>query len=206
MTTIRRATREDIPVLARTLAAAFEAYPWTRWTVPADDHLRRLQALFSVDLTEIGLVHDEVWTTEDHMAVVVWIPPKDLQTGAVDWARHGEASTPLLGDRLAIADEADALITPHRPEKPAWYLATMGVHPDFQRRGLGAAVLRPVLERCDAEGWQCLTETSSPDNVRFYRRLGFESVAEVAMPDGGPMVWVMWREPCTSGTSETIDS
>ncbi len=195
VTNIRRARREDIPALAGTLAAAFETYPWTRWTVPADGHLQRLEALFTVDLTEIGLVHDEIWTTEGGAAVAVWIPPRELQTGTVNWARHGEASTPLLGDRLAIADEADALIAPHRPEQPAWYLATMGVHPDHQRKGLGSAVLCPVLERCDAEGWPCLTETSSTDNVRFYRRLGFEVTAEVSMPDEGPTVWVMWRAP-----------
>lgn len=195
VTNIRRARREDIPALAGTLAAAFETYPWTRWTVPADGHLQRLEALFTVDLTEIGLVHDEIWTTEGGAAVAVWIPPRELQTGTVNWARHGEASTPLLGDRLAIADEADTLIAPHRPEQPAWYLATMGVHPDHQRKGLGSAVLGPVLERCDAEGWPCLTETSSTDNVRFYRRLGFEVTAEVPMPDEGPTVWVMWRAP-----------
>jgi ribosomal protein S18 acetylase RimI-like enzyme len=193
--TIRRATRADIPYLANTLAAAFSDYPWTRWTVPADDHIRRLEAIFTLDLTEIGLVHDEVWTTDDCNAVAVWIPPTHLQRATVDWERHGKASALLLGDRLMIADEADALIAPHRPAEPSWYLATTGVHPDHQRKGLGTAVLRPVLDRCDAERVPCLTETSSLDNVSFYQRLGFEVTAKVAMPDNGPAVWVMRRAP-----------
>jgi ribosomal protein S18 acetylase RimI-like enzyme len=194
-TAIRRATRDDIPALACTLAAAFAEYAWTRWTVPADDHLTRLEELFTLDLTEIGLIHDEVWTTDDCSAVAVWIPPTELQTATVDWARHSAASNPLLGDRLAVADAADEIIARHRPPEPSWYLATTGVHPDHQRKGLGTAVMRPVLDRCDAEGMSCLTETSSPENVAFYGKLGFEVVSEVAMPDGGPTVWVIWRKP-----------
>lgn len=195
MTTIRRATRNDIPALAETLAAAFGNYSWTRWTVPADDHQRRLRDLFTIDLTEIGLVHNEVWTTDACTAVAVWIPPEPLRTGTVDWERHTEASTPLMGDRLAIADQADAIIAPYRPSEPSWYLATTGVHPEHQRQGLGSAVLRPILKRCDADGSPCLTETSSLDNVRFYARLGFEVVARVSMPEDGPDVWIMQRKP-----------
>lgn len=191
----RRATPNDIPALARTLALAFADYAWTRWTVPADDHLRRLEALFALDLEMLGVPHDETWMTGDASAVAVWIPPKALQSHAPDWETHAERSAPLLGDRLAIADAADALIGPRRPPAPAWYLATTGVLPDRQRQGLGRAVLRPVLDRCDAEGMPCLTETSSPENVAFYGRLGFTIHAEVPMPDDGPAVWIMWREP-----------
>ncbi len=195
MTTIRRTTPNDIPALARTLALAFANYPWTRWIVPADDHPRRLEALFTLDLETIGVPHNETWMTDDASAVAVWIPPKAIQTHTPDWARHTERSAPLLGDRLAIADAADTLIAPRRPQEPAWYLATMGVQPDRQRQGLGSAVLRPVLDRCDAEGIAALTDTSSPENVNFYGRLGFSIHAEVAMPDDGPTVWIMWREP-----------
>jgi ribosomal protein S18 acetylase RimI-like enzyme len=185
-TAIRRATRDDIPALACTLAAAFAEYAWTRWTVPADDHLTRLEELFTLDL---------VWTTDDCSAVAVWIPQTSLQTSVVNWERHAGKCAPLLGDRLAVADAADEIIARHRPPEPSWYLATTGVHPDHQRKGLGTAVMRPVLDRCDAEGMSCLTETSSPENVAFYGKLGFEVVSEVAMPDDGPTVWVMWREP-----------
>ncbi len=195
MTTIRRATPADIPALARTLALAFADYVWTRWTVPAEDHLRRLEALFTLDLETLGVPHNETWMTNDASAVAVWIPPKALQTHTPNWERHAERSAPLLGDRLALADAADALIGPQRPQAPAWYLATTGVRPERQRQGLGSAVLRPVLDRCDMEGMACLTETSSPENVAFYGRLGFTIHAEVAMPDDGPVVWIMWREP-----------
>lgn len=195
MTIIRRATPSDIPALAHTLALAFGDYTWTRYTVPADDHLRRLEALFTLDLQLIGIPHNETWMADDGSAAAVWIPPLALQTHKVDWERHATLSTPLLGHKLALADAADEIIAAHRPQHPAWYLATTGVHPDHQRKGKGSAVLSPVLERCDADGMACLTETSLPENVAFYERLRFTVHARVPMPDDGPTVWVMWREP-----------
>jgi ribosomal protein S18 acetylase RimI-like enzyme len=47
-----------------------------------------------------------------------------------------------LGERLEHA----------RPEQPHWYLFHLGTDPDRQRRGVGTALLRSMLERCDADG------------------------------------------------------
>jgi len=195
MPTVRRATQDDVPTLAATLASAFADYAWTRWIIPADDHLRRLEALFTLDLREVGLAYEEVWMTEDGAAVAVWLPPKCMRNASIDWERHAAESADLLGEYLERANAADLLIAPLRPEEPHWYLATTGTRPDRQRQGLGSAVLAPVLERCDAEGVPALTETSTPENVAFYRRFGFEVIHEIAMPEGGPPVWMLWREP-----------
>ena len=75
MTNARRATVEDLPRLSTTLALAFADYPWTNWTVTADDHHRRLTDLFAGDVREFGLKCGEVWVTEDCAAVAVWMPP-----------------------------------------------------------------------------------------------------------------------------------
>jgi len=36
-------------------------------------------------------------------------------------------------------------------------------------------------------------ETSSERNVAFYRRLGFDVVGSVTLPDDGPHTWAMVR-------------
>ena len=66
--------------------------------------------------------------------------------------------------------------------------------PDRQDAGLGAAVLAPVLDRCDAEGVHAYLESSNPRNLPFYRRLGFVAAGEIPLP-GGPSLIPMWREP-----------
>src|SRR5688572_9105303 len=100
MTTVRRATRDDIPQCATTLARAFTGYPWTTWAIPAEDHQRRVETLFTLNLTNIGLAHDEVWMTDDAASVALWIPPKEQQTVEVDWERHETATAPIFGAHL----------------------------------------------------------------------------------------------------------
>ena len=81
------------------------------------------------------------------------------------------------------------------PRQPHWYLATLGTAVEQQGKGVGSALMRPVLEHCDAEGIPCYLESSKERNVPFYRRHGFEVVEEVPLPGDGPMLWTMWREP-----------
>ena len=62
-------------------------------------------------------------------------------------------------------------------------------------QGIGSALMRPVLDHCDAEGWPAYLESSKERNVPFYARHGFEVVKELPLPRGGPSIWTMWREP-----------
>jgi GNAT superfamily N-acetyltransferase len=81
----------------------------------------------------------------------------------------------------------------HRHE-PHWYLNVVSTLPSRQSQGLGAAVLRPVLERADADGLPCYLESTNPRNRTLYYRNGFEDRGEIPL-DGGPSMLAMWREP-----------
>jgi hypothetical protein len=54
-------------------------------------------------------------------------------------------------------------------------------------------VLRPVFERCDADGVGIYLESSKERNISFYARHGFRVTGEVRLPRG-PRMWLMWRE------------
>ncbi len=85
----------------------------------------------------------------------------------------------------------------HKRDVPSrhWYLPTLGVDPLSQGRGVGGALLQPVLARADAEGLFCYLETEKEINVTFYRRHGFEVVVEDDFPNGGIHFWTMRRHP-----------
>ena len=79
----------------------------------------------------------------------------------------------------------------------------LGVEPDRQGQGIGSALIQPVLGRADAEGLPCYLETTKERNVTFYRRHGFDVVAEGDLPDLGPPFWTMRREAARAGTHDS---
>ena len=102
----------------------------------------------------------------------------------------------LRGFRLLVAydDVARRLHHQYAPE-PHWYLSVVAVEPSQQGRGIGSALISPMLERADAERKACWLDTHQEQNVRLYKRHGFE-VAEQSQPKGHPIpVYGMLRRP-----------
>ena len=83
----------------------------------------------------------------------------------------------------------------HHPAERHYYLYLLGVHPDHQSQGLGSALLRTVLERCDREQMPAYLEASNPRNISLYGRHGFRVIRELQFGRGGPYLAAMWREP-----------
>ena len=97
----------------------------------------------------------------------------------------------LRGDAWRVGKGLGALGSLHPPE-PHWYLSYIGTDPDRQGQGIGAALLRPGLERCDADSVPAylVTATGAP----FYERHGFASIGEYRIK-GGPLLQRMLRRP-----------
>ena len=86
------------------------------------------------------------------------------------------------------------VIDRHHLREPHYYLAVLGTEPEKQGKGFGAAMLAPVLDRCDAEGALAYLESSKERNIPFYERHGFVVQETLQLPDGPPL-WPMIREP-----------
>ena len=76
-----------------------------------------------------------------------------------------------------------------------WYLWAIGVDIGSQGKGIGGGLLQPVLVSASATKTLCYLETHNERNVRFYEKHGFSVVSEGCVPQGGPQVWAMLREP-----------
>lgn len=190
---IRRATAEDVPAVTRTLGAAFSDYAWTRHVISADDHRRRVERTQELFLVDIGMRNGAVWVADAGAAVAVWTHPRTDFPAA--YAAIAAEVDELAGDRQSYAASAQRAMAPHRPTEPGWFLATVGVDPSQQGKGLGTAVIRLGLTAADTEGVPAYLDTSDERNVGFYERLGFRVTATVPIPDGGPTTWTMRREP-----------
>lgn len=125
--------------------------------------------------------------------VTMWLPPDAREDPGgpplpQDSLRH---FTPTVVERFtALGETMDAA----HPVAPHWYLGVAATRPVHQGRGLGAQLIRRVLDLCDEEGVPAYLESSNSRNLPFYYRLGFVETGDLTVPDG-PTLFPMWREP-----------
>ena len=77
-------------------------------------------------------------------------------------------------------------------------LEVVGVDPSAHGKGLGKALILPMLERADQERMPCYLITHNASNQSFYRRFGFETICERAVCDNGPVAFSMRRPVCST--------
>lgn len=196
----RHALRRDEPALERSLAHAFRDDPMVTWLigeVAADSREDSIVAGFMRPAVQAAVRRGHTYTVDGGRFGIaggaLWAPPDhgifdEASGAALGAALHECAGDEGLAKLMALADMVRAL----HPEQPHFYLFVLGAAE--QGRGVGAELLHPVLQRCDADGLPAYLESSSARNVPFYERHGFEVVWEQA-PDGGPVLRGMWREP-----------
>ena len=194
--TSRKATGADIPELAGTLARAFASDPLQRWFFPDDDsRTRKLEQLFGEVLLEEAVGYGSAYTTDRREAAALWFPPGKEQIRAMEQLRMLPLMLRLAGRRLRRVLRGLSFMEARLPPEPHWHLPILGVEPSRQGLGLGTALMQPILDRCDRDGCGAYLEATTPRNRDLYLRLGFAVREEVALPGGGPPLWLMWREP-----------
>ena len=192
----RRAGPDDLPAVAATLAAAFDADPAWTWVFPdperRPDQLRAVWMLLLEGAVDLGWV----WTTPGAGAATLWIPPGEPELAPTQAAREGALWEELLGPdvwRATLMGEAFERSHPQVPEH--YYLSLFGTRPDKRGQGLGMSLLADNLAHIDAEGAPAYLESTNPANLDRYRSIGFESHGEFELGEAGPIVTTMWREP-----------
>jgi GNAT superfamily N-acetyltransferase len=197
---IRKGNLETSAAIAEALARAFYDDPVFSWVLRHDK--RRMKILrrgFQLFLRRVWLEHEETWTTGGTAGAAVWEPPGMWKQGVAAQLRLLPAMLGVFGRHSPRVLSAIAKLEGGHPQEPGhpphYYLAFLGVDPVWQGRGLGAALLAPVLERSDAEGIPAFLEASTPRNRALYERHGFEAIEEFKLGRSAPAQWRMWREP-----------
>ena len=191
---VREATSADRVAISRAIGRAFFDDPVAIYLFPNEATRRagfgsfaRL-AMDQFSSTGVTFVSDPV------QGAAIWQAPSPPRPGF--W-RQVSLAFRLL--RTARSGYARALrlgkaIEKQNLKEPHWYLAMLGMEPEAQGRGLGTALLQPILERCDKQGATAYLESSKQSNIPFYQHRGFEVIGEISVPDG-PTVWPMLRRP-----------
>jgi GNAT superfamily N-acetyltransferase len=186
--------RGDVAAAADAIARGFHDNEVWAWLLPRDrSRIRVLGRYYRVVLRRIFIPRGSAWTTEDRAGGALWLPSELWRAPPRDAAAEALTLMPHVG-ALRRGALVDRTFEHHHPREPHQYLAVLSVEPGRQGRGYGSALMRPGLERCDADGVGAYLETQRESNLPFYRRFGFEVTGEIEIP-GGPPIWLMWRHP-----------
>jgi ribosomal protein S18 acetylase RimI-like enzyme len=194
---VRKATPDDLPRISTALSEAFLDDPLMSWAIPDQDRRQRLEPEFFALFTRAFLRHDQTYTTTGEVvAAALWAPPGAVPVSGQDAQELGERIVELAEPDAPRFLGVNKLFDDHHPHGSYWYLQFLGVAPAWQGRGIGSALMAPVLARCDREGRRAYLDATSERNRRLYERHGFQAEEPFA-PPGGPPLWPMWRQPAS---------
>jgi GNAT superfamily N-acetyltransferase len=194
-TGVRHAVNADLDELEVALTDAFFDDPMFAWMYPDPETRTTYGRQFMRLSLEIGFPHGHVYTTGANAGGAIWSPPDvelfDDEAGAKFFTLLAEQS----GDRAEeIGNGFLAISEQHPHDEPHFYLMVLGAARSSQGKGLGSAMLRDVLDRCDRQGFGAYLESSNIRNVPLYERHGFRVRSEVRA--GGDFIArPMWRDP-----------
>jgi GNAT superfamily N-acetyltransferase len=117
----------------------------------------------------------------------VTLPIAKAYASLASWWRPNRAADPVHEDIIERSYHfLDHVWTGSRAE--SWYLEALGVHPDFQNRGLGRALVKWGLDQAEQEGVSS-SVIAADGKERFYQRCGFdvEPVGRSGEGEGNPL-------------------
>ena len=160
------------------MVSGFHDDPLYEWLYPdAAARPRQLREGFELIL-EYGQKRGHLYTNTERSAVAIWTAPDVELMDARDSTVYLQLVQRQIGDRVDEVAAGLSAQSQNRPTQPHFTLNNVVVRADAQGRGNGAALLAPILARCDEDGLLAYLDSSNPRNVPFYERLGFESVGE----------------------------
>lgn len=192
--TVRLGRDQDLESVTRTAMRAFYTDPVMRWLIPDDDDFEKsYQALFG-DLARRWIQTETLWVTDDVVGFGGWQPPgRPDVVLAEDRVRLPNEDVEHPPDRIERFIAFRAMAAEQAPTEAHWYLSLLGTHPDWQRYGIGLALMREGFAFAHRDGLACYLETETIENVAYYQHHGFVVRSEWDLPLGGPHMWGMLR-------------
>ena len=195
-----RLTERDIARSSGVLARAFICDPMATYIFAQEQETeRKLSLLFEV-MVRYSLKFGEAYAPSANMeGIAMWLTsdnsdmslPKLMECGLGDFSSQ---VAPAVVERLIyfndFAFEKNKKYAPFRH----WYLAFIGVDPDFHGRGFASSLIKPMLARISRERMPCYLETTTIKNAAMYEHFGFELKEEAVIPDTDVTLFAMLKE------------
>ena len=188
---IRSATSDEIPRAVAAIVAAFLTDPPARFAWPSPHDYLVAMPVATGEFAGSSFQHGTAYVSADFCGAALWLPPGVEPNGrALEKVFRDTARPEHMDDLLGTFEKMEQ----SHPREAHWYLPQIGVEPNAQGKGIGAALMRHALGRCDQEQSLAYLEASKPQNIPFYQRHGFEVIGEIQV-GSAPLVTPMLRKP-----------
>jgi len=183
------------PIFAATMAQAesavaavtmgFSTDPVARWMYPQPAQYFGWFPRCVRAFAGAAIEHGSAYCTPDFSGAAMWLPPGIHP--------DQDAFIELIWDSIPEERQADVFslfeqMGSFHPEEPHWYLPMIGVDTHKQGSGIGRALMKHAVERCDNDGLPAYLESSNPRNISLYQRFGFEAIGEIRAGGSPPVV------------------
>ena len=196
-----RLEEKHIEPAAKVLARAFHNEPLKIYLYP-DGKIRDEMAVdFFVFMLRYVIMYGEAYATSPNMeGVAMWLPSEYAKMTPELMAKAGMDKLQVNIDKDFMArikpiyDFIDKKHAQHVPFQH-WYLAFIGVDPDFQGKGFAGKLIKPMLSRFRRENIPCYLETQIERNVDIYTHYGFKLLEKYYVLDTGLYFYAMLNKP-----------
>ena len=194
-----RLRRDQIGEAGAVLARAFHTNPMFVWMLKDEPSRPRKLTWFMKTAAKIGDKSGEVYAAPDRIeGAAIWLPPGKTTLSVGQLLSAGILAGPLrwgIAPFLKFMNVLNRFEHLHKEAMPGdhWYLMVIGVDPPRQGRGIGSALMAPVLRKADAARLPCYLETDKPEDVVFYEKHGFGIVVKDQLAKDAPPFWTMKR-------------
>jgi ribosomal protein S18 acetylase RimI-like enzyme len=197
---IRKFLPEDTSRVVPHLVRTFQDDTFMNWLVM--EHARNPKAanlFFKTCLETLCAPYGETLVTADCTGAAMWYPPGTHQIGPITQLKLLPKMIRAGGIKglVRLVKVIDRLDRVH-PRESHFYLHFIGIDPKHRGQGLGTALMKPVLEKCDRKGCGAYLENTNQENHSFYASLGFRIKEKIIVQKGAPPLWAMWRNPLKS--------
>jgi GNAT superfamily N-acetyltransferase len=188
---LRTATGAEAGRCLAVLTLAFGSDPPFRWLWPDPQQYLEAFPRYARALGGSALEQGTAHYAQGFSGVALSLPPGvEPNKAALKGVVQEMVAEERKGALFAMVEQMGAF---HPPEAH-WYLSLIGVDPVHQGKGIGSVLLSQVLSTCDGQKLPAYLEATSPRNIRFYKRHGFEALGSIQVGDA-PAVVPMLRNP-----------
>ncbi len=195
-----RLTEDHVKHASKVLSRAFYDSPGFVYLIPDDsERKKKLKYVFEY-VIRYDVLYGEVYSpTSDLEGIAGWIPYEyAYKTYERQIRSGGKKVVAKLGMEFYkrsknLEDFTDLIHKRNAPFKH-WYLAPLGVDPEFQGKGYAGDLLKAMFARVEQEHLPIYLETNTEKNISIYQHYGFQILEDTTIPDTNVRLCAMVRK------------